>query len=528
VGGTVADVRQQFERCVVSGSTLLVLDLDVAEGDVDSAVEIARLLKGDDTIPSKRADGKTVELSLAGMHKVCVVRGKAAGVGALIALSCNSLLMADSAVLGEYEVLSGRTKLGKLTNPKDVQAALANEFLKSARLNGYSTALTAAMVTPDNKCWLIRNLSTRELRYVPAKDWRDRVVSPPGSPSAACNVNAEWEALRDVPGTDQRLTLDAKVAAEMGVALAAMDDVAADKLIRDVTEIHGAQASVTDARAAGIFAMLRPLDQRAPLQTAGEIKPPDVSRITDEGWFLLLASPPPMVKEAHHVAYTPTFDHYKNALARAPILGNFRNSLVVCMLSVLGVVLSSSLVAYGFSILRWKGRDTIFFVMLATMMLPGQVTMVPVFQIWRSLGLVDTFAPLVLPAFMGAPFFIFLFRQFFLTIPRDLVDAARMDGSSELGIYARVVMPLSTPAIATVALFSFLGSWNDFLGPLLYLHSRENYTLSIGLAMLRDQNQGMYGQLMGVAALMIIPVIILFFFAQKTFIQGIKTSGIKG
>ena len=191
-------------------------------------------------------------------------------------------------------------------------------------------------------------------------------------------------------------------------------------------------------------------------------------------------------------------------------------------------MLSSSLVAYGFSVLRWRGRDTIFFLMLATMMLPGQVTMVPVFQIWRTLGAVDTFAPLVIPAFLGAPFFIFLFRQFFLTIPHDLIDAARIDGSSELGIYARVVMPLSVPAIATVALFSFLGSWNDFLGPLLYLTSREHYTLSIGLAMLRDQNQSMYGQLMGVAALMIIPIIILFFFAQKTFIQGIKTSGIKG
>ncbi len=192
-------------------------------------------------------------------------------------------------------------------------------------------------------------------------------------------------------------------------------------------------------------------------------------------------------------------------------------------------MLSSSLVAYGFSVLRWRGRDTIFFLMLATMMLPGQVTMVPVFQIWRTLGAVDTFAPLVIPAFLARP-------VLYLPLPPVLPDHPARPHRRRphrrlqrgLGIYARVVMPLSVPAIATVALFSFLGSWNDFLGPLLYLTSREHYTLSIGLAMLRDQNQSMYGQLMGVAALMIIPIIILFFFAQKTFIQGIKTSGIKG
>lgn len=229
-----------------------------------------------------------------------------------------------------------------------------------------------------------------------------------------------------------------------------------------------------------------------------------------------------------HVAYTPTLEHYRIALGRAPVLLYFRNSLVVCMLTVLGTILSSSLVAYGFSILRWRGRNTIFFLMLATMMLPGQVTMVPVFQVWRTLGLVNTYAPLIVPAWLGGPFFVFLLRQFFLTIPRDLIDAARMDGASELAIWARIVMPLSLPAIAIVAVFSFLGSWNDFLGPLLYLSDRNQYTLSIGLAMLRDQNQGLHGQLMGVASLMIIPVIVLFLLAQKTFIPGIKTGGITG
>ena len=228
-----------------------------------------------------------------------------------------------------------------------------------------------------------------------------------------------------------------------------------------------------------------------------------------------------------HLAYTPTLLHYRRGVTRVPVPLFFRNTLLVCTLTVIGTILSSSLVAYGFSVLRWPGRDVVFFIMLATMMLPGQVTMVPVFLIWRKLGLVDSFAPLVVPAFLGSPFFIFLFRQFFLTIPRDLIEAARMDGACELRIWGRIVMPLATPAIATVGLFSFLGAWNDFLRPLIYLADQSKYTLSLGLAMFRTQYGSEYGQMMAVATLMVIPIIVLFFFAQKTFIQGIKTSGMK-
>jgi multiple sugar transport system permease protein len=228
-----------------------------------------------------------------------------------------------------------------------------------------------------------------------------------------------------------------------------------------------------------------------------------------------------------HLMYTPTGEHYRKGLTRVPVALFFRNTLVVCTLTVIGTILSSSLVAYGFSILRWRGRDTIFFIMLATMMLPGQVTMIPVFLIWRQLGLIDTFAPLIVPAFCGSPFFIFLFRQFFLTIPRDLIEAARMDGASELRIWGGVVMPLAIPAVAMVGLFSFLGAWNDFLRPLIYLADQSRYTLSLGLAMFRTQYGSEYGQMMAVATLMVIPIIALFFFTQKTFIQGIKTSGMK-
>ena len=228
-----------------------------------------------------------------------------------------------------------------------------------------------------------------------------------------------------------------------------------------------------------------------------------------------------------HLAYEPTLTNYAKGLTRVPVPLFFRNTVFVAVLSVVGTILSSSLVAYGFSILRWRGRDTLFFIMLATMMLPGQVTMIPVFLIWRELGLIDTFAPLVVPTFLGSPFFIFLFRQWFLTIPRDLIEAARMDGAGELRIWARVVMPLSVPAIATVGLFAFLGAWNDFLGPLIYLADQSRYTLSLGLAMFTTQYGNEYGQMMAVATLMVVPIIVLFFFAQKTFIQGIKTSGMK-
>jgi multiple sugar transport system permease protein len=501
----------QVQPCLKPGPTLLVLDMDVPGGDPEAALRISHLLKTD----------------LANVHKVCCVRTRAMAAGVIIALACNDIILTTDATLGRCEPLTHCPALGKLTRPQDVQAALRNEFLESARLDGFSAALVAAMIATDSEAWEIREKSTRELQYVLAKDWQRRLTLPKGMAGASL-PGAEWELLRTATRPDRLLTLGGQEAVDLGFARAAVEPSRMRAILKDVSDIRGQPTAVTDPRAREIVELLAPPGLRAPLKMAGEMDPPEASRITSEGWFLLLAAPPPLAKEVRHVAYTPTVEHYSKALNRAPILLYLRNSLVVCTLSVVGTVLSSSLVAYGFAILRWKGRDTIFFLMLATMMLPGQVTMVPVFQIWRELGLVDTFAPLVAPAFLGAPFFIFLFRQFFLTIPRDLIDAARMDGAGELGIYARLAMPLSVPAIATVALFSFLGSWNDFLGPLLYLTSRENYTLSIGLAMLRDQNQGMYGQLMGVAALMIVPVIVLFFFAQRTFIQGIKTSGIKG
>ncbi len=223
-----------------------------------------------------------------------------------------------------------------------------------------------------------------------------------------------------------------------------------------------------------------------------------------------------------------TLEHYVKAFHSVPLVLFLRNTVIIAAFVVFGTLLSCSLVAYGLSMIRWKGRGWVFAVMIATMMLPFQVTMIPIFLIFKRLGWINTFLPLTVPALLGNAFYIFLLRQFFLTIPQDLIDAARVDGCNEWRIYWQIVLPLARPALATVALFTFIAAWNDFMGPLIYLVDQDKYTLSIGLAMFRGQYGTRYGELMAVSTLMTVPIVVLFFFTQKTFIQGIKTSGIKG
>jgi multiple sugar transport system permease protein len=220
--------------------------------------------------------------------------------------------------------------------------------------------------------------------------------------------------------------------------------------------------------------------------------------------------------------------NYPEAVHYIPFFLYLKNTLVICLLSVAGSVVSSSLVAYSLARIRWPGRDLLFFILLATMMLPGQVTMVPVFAIFRALGWVDTIKPLVVPHFLGTAFYIFLLRQFFLTIPLELSDAARIDGCSEWAIYRRVVVPLSRPALATVGLFTFINAWNDFGGPLLYLNDERRATLSLGLQQFVGQHGTEWSLLMAASTLMALPIILIFFLAQRTFIQGITLTGIKG
>jgi multiple sugar transport system permease protein len=205
------------------------------------------------------------------------------------------------------------------------------------------------------------------------------------------------------------------------------------------------------------------------------------------------------------------------------------NTLWVCMLSVTGVVVSCTLVAYAFAFLEFKGRNLLFAITLAVMMVPFPATMVPIFDVFRSLGWVGTFKPLWVPAWFGGAFFIFLLRQFFLGLPKDLLDAARIDGCSELEILWHVVVPLARPALAMVALFQFLGSWKDFMGPMLYLTDRSQFTLSLGLQAFQSQHGGTPWHLAMAASMMFsLPLLVLFLLARKTFMRGIAMTGIKG
>ena len=202
--------------------------------------------------------------------------------------------------------------------------------------------------------------------------------------------------------------------------------------------------------------------------------------------------------------------------------------------TTIGVTLSSAIVAYGFARISWKGRDVLFFVCLATMMVPFQVTMVPLFITFKNFGLINTYWPLVLPAFFGSPYFIFMLRQFFRTIPIELSDAAYIDGANEFQILWKIMLPLVKPALTVVALFQFMNAWNDYLGPLIYLNQENMKTIALGIEGLRrtitqvGSARLAYPYLMSVSTLVTLPILIAFFFAQRTFIEGISLTGIKG
>jgi multiple sugar transport system permease protein len=222
------------------------------------------------------------------------------------------------------------------------------------------------------------------------------------------------------------------------------------------------------------------------------------------------------------------WSNFPEALTFVPFGSYVMNTLTICFWCVVGTCLSSSLVAYGFSRIQWPGRNILFMIMLSTMMLPYQVTMIPLFVLFKQIGWVGTFNPLIIPSFFGGAFFIFLLRQFFLTIPHELTEAAKIDGCSEFRIFWQVILPLARPALATVALFTFMNTWNDFLGPLIYLNDDTMYTVSLGLQQFIGQYGTRWGMLMAASTVATLPIIILFFFAQKTFIQGVSTTGIKG
>lgn len=223
-----------------------------------------------------------------------------------------------------------------------------------------------------------------------------------------------------------------------------------------------------------------------------------------------------------------TLENYRRTFVEFPFFLYLRNTMVIVVFSTIGTLISCMVAAYAFGCLRWPDRDRVFFIVLATMLLPYQVTLIPMFLLFRELGWVNTLLPLIVPQFFGVPFFIFLLRQFFITLPRDLFEAARIDGAGEVTILWRIVLPLSKPALLTVTIFAAMFAWNDFLGPLIYLSSESKKTLAVGLQSMVSQFGTEWGLLMAAGSVMIIPVLVLFFFAQRYFIEGITLTGMKG
>ncbi len=222
------------------------------------------------------------------------------------------------------------------------------------------------------------------------------------------------------------------------------------------------------------------------------------------------------------------WDNYPKALTTIPFARYFGNTLLILAPTVIGTLITASLAAFGFSRLQWPGRDWVFGVLLSALMLPYAVTLIPTFLLWARIGLINTYWPLVLPDWFGGTiFYVFLLRQFFLTLPRELDEAAIIDGANPLQVLRHVVVPLSRPALITVGIFSALFEWNDFLGPLIYLNDSRQFTLALGLAEFTGLYTSQWHLLMAAATVVIAPVLALFLFAQRYFIEGITLTGIK-
>ena len=248
-------------------------------------------------------------------------------------------------------------------------------------------------------------------------------------------------------------------------------------------------------------------------------------------WMLRTALMEPAQVQKVPLIWIPNpirWSNFSEALTFMDFPRLLRNTLIISGLAILGQVLSCSIVAFGFARLRFPGREFLFMLLLSTMMLPMMVTEIPRFILFRHFGWIDTFYPLIVPAFFGAPFFVFLLRQFFKTIPMSLDEAARIDGCSSFRLYAQIMLPLSKPVLATVIIFSFIWSWNDFWGPLVYLRSAENKTLSLGLQVFQGVYQTDYHYLMAASLVVLLPILVTYVVAQRYFVQGIVMSGMKG
>jgi multiple sugar transport system permease protein len=248
-------------------------------------------------------------------------------------------------------------------------------------------------------------------------------------------------------------------------------------------------------------------------------------------WVLSLALKTPPQAFIYPPTLIPdpfTLENFGKALfGPLPFLLFFQNTLIIAILVIIGDLISCSLIAYGFARFKFPGRDILFMILLSTLMVPFIVRLVPLFVLFQSLGWINTFLPLVVPAFFGTPLFIFLMRQFFLTIPSELIDAARIDGANELQVWWRIMVPLSKPVMAAVAIFAFQATWNDFLAPLVFLQRREVRTIILGLYSFLGINPD-YPTLMAATIAAIVPIVVIFFLFQNFFVKGITVSGLKG
>jgi multiple sugar transport system permease protein len=235
-----------------------------------------------------------------------------------------------------------------------------------------------------------------------------------------------------------------------------------------------------------------------------------------------IASPPVIIPDP--IVFKP----FTDALTKMNYPLALRNTLIYAVPAVIGTVVSCSLVAYGFALVQWRGRNAMFLIVLATMMLPSQVTLIPLYVIYAKLGWINTYLPLLVPTFLGSPFFIFLLRQFFMGMPKELIDAARLDGASELRILATIVAPLSAPALITVGILTFIDKWNDFYGPLIFLQKPELHPLALAVQVFQTQHGTDWPLLMAASVLVAAPLVALYFVAQRKFIEGITLTGLKG
>ncbi|MET3452686.1 carbohydrate ABC transporter permease [Curtobacterium sp. 1544] len=235
-------------------------------------------------------------------------------------------------------------------------------------------------------------------------------------------------------------------------------------------------------------------------------------------------------------AFPPTWfpqwldwSNFADAVNAMPFFTFFRNTLIITVCVTVFSMVSNLVIAYGFACLEWRGRDRLFYVVLATLFIPFPVTLIPMFDLYARLGWINTFLPLIVPSLFGSAFYVFLLRQFLLQIPKDLLNAARMDGASEWGILWRIVFPQARAALVTVGIFAAVGAWNDFLGPLIYLQDQNVQTLSIGLQVFRLNNSQdfQFNQLMAASVLIILPLVVLFFVFQRTFIKGVQIGSFK-